>query len=120
MNAQVKDEMDLKELAISTLEIAEINFLMSFIEINSENIIKQIHPEINSIVWIIGHCISHMDLYLSMFTGERILTETQREYFAYGASKDKIKEQFPFSFREILDTYIQISEYFYKYLKDLP
>ncbi len=120
MNAKVKDEMDLKELAISTLEIAEINFLMSFIEINPENVIKQIQPEINPIVWIIGHCISHMDWYLSLFTGERTLTENQREYFAYGASKDKIKEKFPFSFREILDKYVQISGYFFKYLKELP
>lgn len=47
MNAKVKDEMDLKELAISTLEIAEINLLMSFIEIKTENIFKQILPEEN-------------------------------------------------------------------------
>ncbi len=120
MNAKVKDEMDLKELAISTLEIAEINFLMSYIEINPENIIKQIHPEINPIVWIVGHCISHMDWYLSLFTGERILTETQREYFAYGVSKDKIKGKFPFSFVEIMDKYLHISGDFYKCLKDLP
>ena len=120
MNSRVKDEMDLKDLAISTLEIAEINFLMSFIEINTENIIKQIHPEINPIVWIVGHCISHMDWYLSLFTGERFLTETQREYFAYGVSKDKIKGKFPFSFREVMDKYLQISGDFYKYLKNLP
>ncbi|MHA1557672.1 MAG: DUF1572 family protein [Candidatus Heimdallarchaeota archaeon] len=120
MSTKAKDEMDLKELAISTLEIAEINFLMSFIEINPENIIEPIHPEINPIVWIIGHCISHMDWYLSLFTGERILTENQSVYFAYGASKDKIKEKFPFSFREILDKYVQISGYFFKCLKNLP
>ncbi len=112
-----KNEMDLKELSISTLEIAQINFLMSFKGINPESISKRIHIEINPISWIIGHCISHMDWYLSLFTGERIYSEKQQKYLAYGASKEDITEKLPFSFREILDKYLLISKSFFEYLK---
>lgn len=104
-----------KNLLMSTLEIAEINFLQSFKGIKPEIVTKQISNDVNHIAWIIGHCASHMDLYLSIFNKERKLTDNQREYHAYGVSKDKIRE-FPFSFRDLIDSYLLISENFFKNL----
>ncbi len=110
--------LDSKEVLIETFEIAEINFLQSFKGIKSEIVSQQFHDDVNHIAWIIGHCISHMDLYLSVFSKERKLTDIQRKYHAYGVSKNEIK-QFPFSFRELIDIYLSISEEFVEKLKSL-
>ncbi|NPD87720.1 MAG: DinB family protein [Asgard group archaeon] len=107
-----------KEVLIETFEIAEINFLQSFKGIKSEIVTQQFHDDVNHIAWIIGHCISHMDLYLSVFSKERKLTDKQRKYHAYGVSKDEI-EQFPFSFNDLIDIYLSISEEFFGKLKIL-
>ncbi len=54
----------MKDILISTFKTAEINFLMSFKEILPELITIQIQKDTNHIAWIIGHCVSHFDLYL--------------------------------------------------------
>ncbi|MHA1955201.1 MAG: DinB family protein [Candidatus Heimdallarchaeaceae archaeon] len=107
-----------KEVLIEIFEITEINFLQSFKGIKSEIVSQQFRDDVNHIAWIIGHCISHMDLYLSVFSKERKLTDNQRKYHAYGVSKNEI-EQFPFSFRELIDIYLSISEEFFGKLKTL-
>ena len=108
-----------KELLIETFEIAEINFLQSFKDIRPEIVSKQFKEDVNHIAWILGHCISHMDSYLSLFNRERKLTDNQRKYHAFGVSKDEIT-QFPFSIVELIDTYLTISEDFLKAIKELP
>ncbi len=110
--------LDSKEVLISTLEISEINFLLSIKGMKPDIVSKQFRDNVNHIAWIIGHCISHMDLYLSVFTNERKLSNEQREYHAYAAPKDKIKE-FPFSFLELIDDYLTISDDFFKKLYSL-
>jgi len=107
-----------KEVLIETFEIAEINFLQSFKGIKTKIVSQQFRDDVNHIAWIIGHCISHMDLYLSVFSKERKLTDKQRKYHAYGVSKNEV-EQFPFSFKELIDIYLSISEEFIEKLKSL-
>jgi len=108
--------MNKKEELISALEIAEINFLMSFREVKPELVTKQIQKDTNHLAWIIGHCISHFDLFLSMYTDERFLTEEEREYYAYGASKEKIIE-YPFSFIDLIDAHLKITQKFFNVLE---
>lgn len=110
--------LDSKEVLISTLEIAEINFLQSIKEVKPDIVSKQFRDNVNHIAWIIGHCVSHMDLYLSVFTNERKLSNEQREYHAYAAPKKKIKK-FPFSFPKLIDDYLAISDDFFKKLHTL-
>ncbi|MCG3217120.1 MAG: DUF1572 family protein [Candidatus Heimdallarchaeota archaeon] len=107
-----------KYAIISTLEIVEINFLMSLKGLKPELVPKQVHEEINHIAWIVGHCVSHMDWYLSIFFDERKLTDEHRNYHAFGASKNEIKD-YPFSFKELIDNYLKISKKFFKKLNEL-
>ncbi|MCG3222745.1 MAG: DUF1572 family protein, partial [Candidatus Heimdallarchaeota archaeon] len=58
------------------------------------------------------------DLYLSVFSKERKLTDKQRKYHAYRVSKNEIK-QFPFSFKELIDIYLSFSKDFFEKLKSL-
>ena len=112
--------MNCKELAIDFLEIAEINLLMSIKDLKPENITKTIHPELNPISWIVGHCVSHMDFLKSLFTNDRKLTKEQRKYFTFGVEKEVIKAGFPYSFKEIIELYLELSESCFKILKEFP
>jgi len=110
--------MKQKEILIQELKIAEINFLMSIKNIKPEFVAKQVQKDVNHIAWIVGHCISHMDLFLSFHTGTRIFSEVERKYFAYGVSKEEI-EVYPFSFRELMDKYLEISANYFEILENL-
>jgi len=112
--------MNCKELAIDFLEIAEINLLMSIKDVKPENITKTPHPEMNPISWIFGHCVSHMDFLHSLFTDSNRFTEEQRKYFTFGVDKDTIKAGFPFSLKEIIECYLDLSESCFKILKEFP
>ncbi|MHA1198378.1 MAG: DinB family protein [Candidatus Heimdallarchaeaceae archaeon] len=109
----------MKEALITSLKIAEINFLMSFKEIKPEIVTKQIQKDTNHIAWIIGHCISHFDVYLSIFTENTILSDEEEEYYAYGVKKEEIVT-YPYSFTELIDNHLQISDSFFKTLESLP
>jgi len=91
---------------------------MSLKGIKPEIVTKQIKSDVNHIAWIVGHCVSHMDLYLSIFNKERKLSNDQRKYHAYGVSKEEVIE-FPFSFRELLDPYLNLSSEFMNKLYEL-
>ncbi len=108
-----------KDLIISTFEITEINFLMSLKGLKPELVSKQFNKEVNHLAWIVGHCVSHIDSYLSIYTDERELTKEQRDYYAYGAVKEDIQE-YNFSYKELIDNYLLISEEFFEKLYDLP
>jgi hypothetical protein len=113
------EKSGLKDVLVETFEIAEINFLQSFKGIKPGIVAQQFRNDVNHIAWILGHCISHMDSYLSLFNKERKLSDNQRKYHAYGVSKNEIMK-FPFSFRELIDIYLIISKDFFKTIRDFP
>ncbi|TET80134.1 MAG: DinB family protein [Candidatus Heimdallarchaeota archaeon] len=104
---------------IKELKIVDINFLMSIKNIDPSIVTKQIQKDVNHIAWIVGHCILHMDYFLSYHTGERIFSLEERDYYAYNVSKDHIVE-YPFSFQKLLDSYIEISSKYFQLLEKLP
>ena len=115
------DERNEKELSIELLEIAECNLLLSIIGLEKEQVLKQIDEEVNPIGWIFGHCASHMDyIFGELCIGKRLLTEEESKYYAYGVSKDKVKEGLPTSFKDLIESYLKIREDAFNYLKKLP
>ena len=104
-----------KEILISTLETTEINFLMSLKGLNPELVSKQFKEDVNHLAWIVGHCVSHMDSFLSIYTEERKLNDEERDYYAFGVSKEKIR-QYNFSFRDTIENYLLISKNFFEEL----
>ncbi len=112
--------MNSKELAIDFLEIAEINLLMSIKGMNPNNLLNVPHSELNPISWIFGHCTSHMDFVNSLFSNERKFTEEQRKYFSFGVDKEEVKAGFSYSFKEIVENYMELSKSCFKALENLP
>jgi len=108
----------MKKELISTLKTAEINFLMSIMEIDPSIITKQIQEDVNHIAWIFGHCVSHFDNYLAMFTENAILAEDEDEYYSYGVKKEKVRT-YPFSFRDLVEKHLKISERYLQKLESL-
>jgi len=104
---------------IKELKIADINFLMSLKNIEPKIVTKQVQKDVNHIAWIVGHCVSHMDSYLSVFTSKRLLNDKERNYYAYGVSKENLIEH-PFSFKEIMDKYLELSSEYFQKLESLP
>ena len=87
------DKRNIKELSMTLLEIADCNLLLSTIGLKEDQVMKQIGEEVNQITWIFGHCASHMDyIFGELCQGKRLLTKEENEAYAYGVSKDKIKE----------------------------
>ncbi len=111
--------MNRKELAIELLEIADINLLMSIKGLNPKNLTKQIHHETNPISWIFGHCVRHMDFNLSLLTGTRKMSQEQHEYFSLGVDKEIIRKGFPFSFKEIVEIYLELSRIYFDKINNL-
>lgn len=110
-----------KMIAIETLEIAELNLLQSILEIRPEDILKQILPEINNIMWILGHCFAHFDMVLCGRCQEKeLFSESVAHYFRYGTTKKEIIETGPpLSFANLIDEYLKISESGFAYLHSL-
>ena len=61
-----------------------------------------------------------MDFNLSLLTGIEKMSKEQHEYFSIGVDKEVIRQGFPFSFRDIVETYLEISEIYFKMIKELP
>jgi hypothetical protein len=109
-----------KEYSLNLVKTADLNFLMALKGIKLENVTKQVHPEINTILWIVGHCVSHMDAYLSSFTGRRKFSEEQGKFFTYSAPKQTMENGCSYSIIDIIDTYLEISREYFEYLENLP
>jgi hypothetical protein len=107
-----------KMIAMETLEIAELNLLQSILEIRPEDILEQIRPEINNIMWILGHCFAHFDMVLCGRCQEKeIFSENVAHYFRYGTTKKEIIETGPpLSFANLIDEYLKISASGFAYL----
>ena len=115
------DLRNIKALAIDSLEIAECNLLMSIKGVRPEDVNKQIFLEINPIAWIIGHCADQMDsIFGWLCQGKGILNETQHALFRFGVAKEQIKERLPLPFGEIVHSYLRISDFCFRFLKELP
>ena len=98
-----RKEMNMKEICIDLLEIAHLNFISNLQGFKDEDVDVKAHPEINSVKTIVKHCTRQMDRTISNYDGERII-------------KDKAK----YSFREIVDMYLQISNKFFNMLRSFP
>ncbi len=109
----------MKEALLSSLKIAEINFLMAFKDVQPDIVTKQIQKDTNHIAWIIGHCVSHFDLYLSMYTGELILSKEENQYYAYGIEKSEVRT-YPFSFKGLVEKYLQIVDNLFQIIETFP
>jgi hypothetical protein len=61
-----------------------------------------------------------MDFLHSLFTNSRKFTKEQRKYFSFGVDKDVIKAGFPYSFKEIINCYLELSKSCFKILNEFP
>ncbi|MHA1211029.1 MAG: DinB family protein [Candidatus Heimdallarchaeota archaeon] len=121
MSDKISDKRNVKEISIDLLAIAECNLLASLIGLNQEDVSVQIANDINHILWIFGHCASHLDYVINgLCQGKRMVAEEMGEYFAYGATKETVAAQPPISFGKLIELYLKISEKAHKYLEDLP
>ncbi|MFX1514458.1 MAG: DinB family protein [Promethearchaeota archaeon] len=112
--------MNLKTFAIETFEIAEWNVLKAIFRLKPKDFEKQITPKHNPIRWIIGHLTMHMDtIFNYLCLGKRELSQEFREYFTSGVEREEEKE-FPVSYKELIDTFLEFSKTSIDYLYDLP
>jgi len=115
MSEQRCDRRTLKEFSIDTLEIAFCNLLKSIQGIKPEEVFKQITPEINTVGSIIAHCAAHMNLvFIKKCQGKTILQKKIKFSFK---SLEKIS---PFSFKELVDSFLTVADSAFTYLEKLP
>ncbi|HUT79593.1 MAG TPA: DinB family protein [Candidatus Bathyarchaeia archaeon] len=121
MTEKIIDNRNEKQMAIDLLDIAEKNLLLSIVGLKNEEVTKQIAPNINHILWIVGHLASHVDMvYCDSCMDNRIMNEDMTKYFAYGVSKEQVTEKPPVSFGELIEIYLKISKKVFEYLDQLP
>lgn len=110
-----------KSIAIETLEIAELNLLNSFLGIRPEDIQKQVLPEINNIMWILGHCFIHFHMVLCSTCQEtEMISKEIGHYFRFGTTKEEIsRDGPPLSFQKLVEEYLKISASGLAYLHSL-
>jgi hypothetical protein len=112
--------LSLKTFAIETFEIAEWNVLKGIFRLKPKDLERQIKPNLNPIRWIIGHLTMHMDtIFNHLCLGERKLSQEFRDYFNLGPEREKERE-FPISYRELIDTFLEFSKTSLDYLYKLP
>ena len=110
--------MDIKDEFISCLEIAEINFLMSLKEVKPELVTQKAAENINTIAWIVGHCVLNFDRFLSIYTNEHLLTKDESEYYIYGLTKDPVKDcSVPFV--RLIDYHLELTSKLFKIFEKL-
>lgn len=108
------DFRNLKEFAIDTLEISYCNLLKSIQGIKPEEVFKQVHPEINAVGWIVGHCAAHMHtIFVKKCQGKTIFPGK----FKFSIKRLRIIS--PFSFRELVDSFMQVADSTFSYLQEL-
>ncbi len=110
-----------KKAAISLLATSECNLLYSLRGLRSEDVYRQVQPELNHIGWIFGHCAVHLDWVLSLMTERtRAFSEEVCHYYRYGTTKSEILNGTPpISFRDLLDSYLRLSESFFNFLTNI-
>ena len=110
-----------KDTIIEVLEIAECNLLNSLKGLQPDDIYKQILPEVNHIAWIFGHCAVHLHWTIDLsYKEQRTYSEEVCHYYRYGTSKEEIlNNPPPIGFRNIVDSYLEISCSSFEYLQSL-
>ena len=113
--------MSLKKYAIESLEIAQWNVLKAIFRLQPEDFEEEIKPNFNPINWILGHLTIQMDYNFNyLCQGKRIVTEAFLQY--YHPPRVEIEEitDFPLSIKELIDTFLEVSESSFNYLNNLP
>ncbi len=98
-----RKELNVKDLCIDLLDIADINFLSNLQGLKPDDVSKKAHTDINSIKTIVRHCARQMDRTIESYTGNRVM-----------------KDQKDYSFEEIVDMYMVISKTFFGMLREFP
>ncbi|MHA1198075.1 MAG: hypothetical protein ACTSQF_01775 [Candidatus Heimdallarchaeaceae archaeon] len=91
-----REEMNIKEICIDLLDIADLNFLSNLQGLEPKDVDVKANADINSIKTIVQHCARQMDRTISNYDGSRLL-------------KDNIE----YSFKELIEIYLQISAKFF-------
>ena len=110
-----------KLISIDILEIAEANLLRSFQGLRPDEVKKQVYPEYNTIMWILGHCFSHFHIVLcSTCQDKEIFSEDITNYFRFGTTKEEISAtDTPLTFSSLIEEYLKISASGFSYLRSL-
>jgi uncharacterized damage-inducible protein DinB len=109
-----------KDYAIDTFELAQWNVLRAIMRLKPKDLEYQITPNINPIRWILGHLTWHMDhIFNRQCRGTSQLTKEEREYFTSGA-QGVVEREFPFSLMHLIETFLDVSESSFQYLRELP
>jgi len=112
--------VNLKTYAIETFEIAEWNVLKTIFRLKPKDFETQITKNLNPIRWVIGHLTIHTDtIFNGLCLGERKIDQNFREYFKMGPDRAK-QRNFPISYRELIDTFLDFSKISFEYLNNLP
>ena len=111
----------MKKSAINLLRTAEVNLLNSFKGIKPEEVERRTQPEFNNVSWIVGHCFVHFHMVLSLTCQDtRLFSKDVMHYFRYGTTKEEIDTvNPPFSFKELVDEYLEVSRRGFSYLESL-
>ncbi len=117
----VSMEISAEEMCIAAVEIAECNLLQSLKGLSSNQIYSIASPQLNSIGWIFGHCAIHYHWVVNLtYQDSRFFSEEICDYFRYGQTKDEIQSHKPLlSFRELVDTYLEMANCNIEYLRGL-
>ncbi len=112
--------MQLKEFAVDLLDLAEWNVLRAILRLKPEHLEYQIKPDLNPIRWIIGHLMNQMDAKFNyLCQGKRMLNPEAIEYFSTGAVVENERKAFPYSYQELIDKFLEISDSTFFYLNNL-
>nr|NHJ85796.1 hypothetical protein [Asgard group archaeon] len=109
--------MLMKEFAIDLMDLAQWNVLRAIMRLKPEHLEYQITPKLNPIRWILGHLMNQMDAKFNyLCQGKRTLSSEVIEYFSTGAVDEIERKEFPFSYQELIDTFLEISDSMFKYM----
>jgi hypothetical protein len=113
--------MSLKKYAIESLEIAQWNVLKAIFRLQSEDFEEQIKPNYNPINWILGHLTIQMDYYFNyLCQGKRIVSEAFLQFYLPPRVDHEEITDFPLSIKDLIDTFLNVSESCFNYLNNLP
>ena len=100
------------ERIVEALRAADRNLLDSVKGIGPEDVHRQAAPMLNTISWILGHCLRHHQLVLGQLGLEEVLeTSISTEYYRFGTTKKEISERAPpCTFAELIEEYSRLSK----------
>ena len=113
--------MGLKKFAIESLEIAQWNVLKAIFRLQPEDFEAEIKTNFNPINWILGHLMIQMDYYFNyLCQGKRIVSEAFLQFYHPPRVDHEEITDFPLSIKDLIDTFLVVSESSFNYLNNLP